>query len=240
MIVTNHVLQLLREIAVLFPVFLLVFTFRGFIQALVANLMGDSTAKEEGFLTLNPLAHVELFGLTAMIVIFFSFSSLLGDTIPRSILFILLIILGVRWVYPVPIEENNFKNYRLGGVLTALSGFIGTLILALISVITIRVLLITQIPRYALVSLLEILRTIVDVALFFGILNLIPLPPFDGGKLLRYVLPLSQQHIVNWLEEYALFILLGVFFLPGISDFFFGGISIIAAIIKKILFTLVF
>ena len=47
MIISNHVLQLLKEIAVLFPVFLLVFTFRGFMQACVANLMGIS-AREAG------------------------------------------------------------------------------------------------------------------------------------------------------------------------------------------------
>ncbi len=209
-------------------------------QACVANLMGDSTAKEEGFLTLNPLAHVELFGLTAMMAIFFFFGSLLRETIPGSMLLILLIILGVRWTHPVPIEESNFKNYRLGGIMTALSGLFGNVLLAFISVIAIKILLITQIPLYVLVSLLEILRTIIDLSVFFGVLNLIPLPPFDGGKLLRYVLPQSQQFIVNWLEEYALFILLGIFFLPGINDFFFGSISLVAAVIKKNLSTLVF
>ena len=238
MIISNHVLQLLKEIAVLFPVFLLVFTFRGFMQACVANLMGDSTAKEEGFLTLNPLAHVELFGLTAMMAIFFFFGSLLRDTIPGSMLLILLIILGVRWTHPVPIEESNFKNYRLGGIMTALSGLFGDIIIAFISVLTIRILLIAQIPRYALVSLLEILRTIIDISLFIGVLNLIPLPPFDGGKLLHYVLPQSQQYIVNWLEKYAFFIFVGVLLVPGISDFFLGGVSTITAIIKKALFTM--
>lgn len=240
MIGTNNVLQLLSSIAVLFPVFLLVFTFRGFIQALVANLMGDDTAKQEGFLTLNPLVHVEIFGLTLMILLFFVFGSLLGEALPRSIIFILLIILGARWTNPVPVEENNFKHYRLGGILTALSGSLGNVILATLSVLSIKGLLLTQIPRYALVSLLEILKTVVDIAIFFGVLDLIPLPPFDGGKLLRYVLPQSLQYVINWLEEYALFILLAVFFLPGISNFFLGGISLIAAVIKKMLFTLIF
>ena len=50
-------LSLLSDIAILFPVFILVFTFRGFFKALVAKLMGDDTPRQEGFLTLNPIAH---------------------------------------------------------------------------------------------------------------------------------------------------------------------------------------
>lgn len=240
MTLSSNMLQMLNLIATLFPVFLLVFTFKGFFQALVAKLMGDSTAQDEGFLTFNPLAHVDIAGLTIVLVVFFLLGGLLGEKIPRGILFIMLIALGVRWTIPVPINDNNFKNYRLGGILTALSGSLGNFILAFCATIAIRFIFAAGFPRYVLISLLEICKSLMSVAIFFGLLDLVPLPPFDGGRILHYALPDSQQHIVAWLEQYALFILLILFFAPGISTIFLEGIAMLGALIERFFFVLVF
>lgn len=240
MTTSNNLMQVLNLIATLFPVFLLVFTFKGFFQALVAKLMGDSTAEDEGFLTLNPLAHVDIAGLSIVLIVFFLLGALLGEKIPRGILFIMLITLGVRWTIPVPINDSNFKKYRLGGILTALSGSLGNFVLAFCATLAIKVVFACGLPRYALVSLLEILKSLMSVAIFFGLLDLIPLPPFDGGRILHYVLPYSQQHIVAWLEQYALYILLILFFAPGVSTLFLNGIATLGSLIERLFFVIVF
>jgi len=202
--------------------------------------MGDTTAEDEGFLTLNPIAHVDIFGLTTMILVFFFVGGLLGDSLPRAILFILLITFGVRWTHQVPINDNNFKNLRRGGILTSLSGSFGLFVLAAFAIGCMKILLAVSLPPYISKSLFELLRSTIDLSIIFGVLDLIPLPPFDGGRVLHYALPASKQYIIEWLEQYALIIVLVVFFLPGVSDFFFGGISFLSSLIKRGLFKLFF
>jgi len=235
---TQQFLAVLNEIAILFPVLISIFTWRGFIQAFTAKMVGDDTAKRYGFLTLNPLAHINLNGMLLIMVVFFFLGGLLGNTIPRAILFILLIMMGVRWTIPVPFDDRSFKNYRLGGTAMALSGAIGNLLLAFITIPLLKFSRWHGFPPYVIVTLDEIFRTIIDISLFFGVIDLIPLPPFDGGRVLKYALPQSMQYIVQWLEEYALFIFLALFFLPGVSDIFFGGIIMTVFFIKKSMFLL--
>lgn len=236
----QQLLSALNDVAIFLPVFLIIFTWRGFIQAFAAKIMGDKTAEQEGFLTLNPLAHIDALGLLVVIGIFFFIGGLFGATLPRSFFLILLIMLGVRWTIPVPIVEQNFKKFRLGGIVTALSGSAANILLAFIGVIILRLLFQVALPGFALTTLMLITQTLIDMSLFFSVLDLIPLPPFDGGRLLRYALPYSAQHIVDWLESYSLFIFLFLFIVPGVSDVFFGGIASIALTIKKFLVFIVF
>jgi Zn-dependent protease len=225
-------LTMLNLFAMLFPVFLIIFTWRGFVQALVARVMGDRTAQQEGFLTINPLAHIDIVGLTIVIAIFFIIGGLFYTVLPPAILLILLILLGVRWTIPVPIDETQFSNYRLGGILTSLSGSLANFVLAFLSIGLLKVCLIPSFPQYVLITLFQIFDTLIYTALFFGIMDLIPLPPFDGGRLLHYLLPYRLRFIVSWLEEYSLYIFLILFFVPVISDIFFGIIATLATIMK--------
>ena len=82
------------------------------------------------------------------------------------------------------------------------------------------------------VTFIQIFDTLIYTALFFGFMDLIPVPPFDGGRLLRYILPRRWQHIVGWLEEYSLYILLILFVMPVVSDIFFGVIATCAFTMK--------
>jgi Zn-dependent protease len=228
-------LAVLNVIAILFPVFLIIFTFRGFIQATIARLMGDTTAQRNGFLTLNPLAHIDIFGLSFVLLVFFVLGGLLYGTIPQTLLFILIIILGVRWTIPIPIDDQQFKNYRLGGILTSLSGPLSNFFIAFIAIGLLKVVFLMQFPTNITLSLLSIFNTLVYMSLFFGVLDLIPLPPFDGGRLLRYALPYSKQHIIQWLEQYSLIIFLFLFLVPGISDIFLGTIVYVSMMIKNVM-----
>lgn len=236
--VSSKIFALLNEIAILFPVFLLVFSFKGFIQALAAKSMGDRTAQECGFLTLNPLAHIDLWGFAVVLVVYFFIGIIFNDPLPRNTFFIILITFGARMRIPIPVDDRNFKRHTLGGVLTSLSGSVANFLLAALCILIIKIFLLTHLPKYALISLMEILTTTVDISVLFGLLNLIPMPPFDNGQILHYILPTSKQHIVSWLEEYSFIIFLIIFFAPGISDSFFAILSLLSLAIKQILFGL--
>lgn len=239
-VANHHIFSLLNDLAILLPVFLAVFTFRGFTQALFARLMGDRTAQRQGFLTLNPLAHVDLPGILITLVVMFGLGVLFVNQIPRTLLFIAIILLGVRWSYPVPIDDTEFKHYRLGGFLTTMAGPIGNFLCAFISFPILKLILISPIPPYMMATFIEIFRTLIDISLFFCALDLIPIPPFNAGRALRYILPKSSQGFLEWLEFYSIFIFLILILVPGISDIFFGIVHFGVLIIKQFLVRLFF
>jgi len=236
----NQVLAALSEVAILLPVFLLLFTWRGFIQAAAAKWMGDATAEEDGFLTLNPLAHVDLTGLLTILGAFFIISGFFAGAIPRMVLLMMLVMMGVRWTYPVYVDHARLRNYTVGGIITTLAGPMGNFFLGFLAIGAIKLALMFNLPHNALLSIIEIFKTLADIAIFFGVIDLIPLPPFDGGKLLRFLLPYNKQFIVQKLEEYSLYIMLILFFAPGISTVFFQVLGGFAALIKQLFFTIFF
>ena len=236
----NQTLELLNDLAILFPAFLLVFTCRGFFKALMAKIMGDDTAQESGFLTFNPVVHVNLFGFLIMLFFIFFLGSLLLGTFPRGMLFILLILIGVRWTNTVPMDEGNFKNHKLGVILSSLAGPIGNFILALFFLYVLTYFPYQLFPKYVFITLVSIFRAIIELAIFFCVLDLIPLPPFDGGRLLQFILPSSLDYVISWLEEYSVYVLLALFFLPIISDVFLRFLAILSVFVKHILLFLVF
>lgn len=238
MLPQNNTLSLLNDIFILFFVFLTLFSFKGFVQALIAKLMGDETGKNSGFLSLNPLAHIDIFGLVTVLFVYFVIASLFSESIPRGILFIILVAFGAHMIRPVPIEENNFRHHKLGGVLTALAGPIANFVLAMLAILGLRLFISAQPPQYMFLSIFGVLHSIISISVIFGVIDLIPIPPFDGGKALRYILPSSLQGGLDWLEEYSFIILIVLFFAPVISDGFFGFISAISQIIKQLMFGL--
>ena len=89
-------------------------------------------------------------------------------------------------------------------------------------------------------TLFSFLNEIAQIGIWFGVLDLIPLPPFDGGRMLKYVLPHSMQDFLHTLESYSLYIILALFIIPGISDVFLGTLAYISAIIKSFMVKILF
>lgn len=236
MLPQNSTLSLLNDIFILFFVFITLFSFKGFIQALLAKVMGDRTGTDDGFLSLNPLAHIDIFGLTTVLFVYFVIANLFSESIPRGILFIILVAFGAHMIRPVPVDERNFKRHMLGGILTALAGPIANFILAMISILCLKMLIFSKPPQYVFISIFGVLHSIINISIIFGIIDLIPIPPFDGGKILRYTFPMNWQYIVDLLEDYSFLILIILFFAPVISDGFFSVITIISQVIKQIMF----
>lgn len=170
-------------------------------HAWAADYLGDPTPKAAGRVSLNPMAHVDIFG--------------------TILLPLLLIISGSGFVFgyakPVPINPNNFKNYRIGQALTALAGPLANLIL-----------LLAFAGLYKLTpgrgAFTDFLTIMIQLNVVLMVFNLLPVPPLDGSKLLYTFLPFET---VRKLEIYGPFILLPLIIL-------FGG-AIIYPIISFIL-----
>ncbi|MEO5927146.1 MAG: site-2 protease family protein [Patescibacteria group bacterium] len=133
-----------------------------FSHALMAHMLGDQTAKRLGRLTLNPLAHVDPFGLITLVAV------------------------GFGWGKPVPFNPYNLKNQTWGPVAIALAGPGMNLVLATIMALILRVVL----PPLGDANLLvQFLLLSIYLNLSLLLFNLIPIPPLDGSKLLLAALP---------------------------------------------------
>lgn len=153
-----------------------------FMHGWTANYLGDPTPKAAGRLTLNPIAHIDLFGTVLL---------------PLALLVLGLPAFG--YAKPVPINPNNFKNFRFGEALTSLAGPFANLVLLLLFAVLYKVL-----PIKESIFAIFVLNMILINALLM-VFNLIPFPPLDGSKVLYAFLP---YNIIEKLEMYGPFILI--------------------------------
>ncbi len=172
-------------ISTIFFVFVIVFSaiIHEYSHGWMANQLGDPTAKLAGRLTLNPLAHIDLFG--------------------SIILPILLIPTGLLFAYakPVPFNPYNLRDQRWGPVKVAFAGPISNFALAFVFGIVLQLLPATS-------PMAPFIFIIVFANVLLGVFNLVPIPPLDGSKFLFAILPPSAQNIRINLEKYGFIILL--------------------------------
>jgi Zn-dependent protease len=234
----NQTLLVLKDVFLLFPAFIFVFTFKGFFNALMITLVGDRTAKEQGFLTFNPLVHVNVVGIVTLMCLYLFVYNLFPTGYSRYYLFTLIILFGLHWSHDVEYDENNFKWPTFGGVLVSFSSSFGCFLLGFVFTVLLTRIRYLSFPKNVLISIAELLNGVVDLALWFGVLDLIPIPPFDAGKIWRFILSYNNLYIIDWLEEYSFYIVMVLFLFPGISDIFFMMISFLTTLLK-LMFSLV-
>lgn len=178
-----------------------------FAHGYIANKLGDDTAYYQGRLTLNPFAHLDLFGTISMIVF------------------------GFGWAKPVPVNPARFKcNMRLGMALTALAGPVSNLILSLIFMIVSKGAFLlgsaTDNTFFYFVNWLAFHICSANIGLAF--FNLLPIPPLDGSRILNYFLPYRAQNFIDMLERYSFIILMGILFLDNRIGFLSAIINFFA------------
>ncbi len=189
------------------PALLIALTIHEYAHARVAVWLGDDTPKLMGRLTLNPIAHLDPFGL------------------------IMLWLFKFGWAKPVPINPNNFKNWRQGTILVSLAGPISNVIMAFLAAIIYGVLVKANMLSSGVGIVLNFTYS---YNIIFAIFNLIPLPPLDGSKVLTNLLPARQGYMLEKIEPYAPFILLGLVYLNIINVIISPFYSALSFIINQL------
>ena len=173
-------------------------------HALVAWRLGDDTASRNGRLTLNPIAHIDVFGtlLVPAVGVYMAGFAMIG------------------WAKPVPVRPERFHRkvtMRTGMILTALAGPLSNLLLAILS-IGIAALLFHFMPHMfagarpgGVIMLLKAMF-ILNIGLF--IFNLLPLPPLDGSRLL----PRSMDNFVATISPYSFILLIVLLNIPMLRE----------------------
>ena len=177
------------------PSVIIAITFHEFAHANAADKLGDTTPRNQGRLTLNPLSHLDPFG------------------------FILLMFANIGWGKPVQINPNNFNSNKSRGFCNAMVALAGPLmnfiiaIIACIVYVVLKELELEFINTFAGNIIIIFLSTLITINIGLGVFNLVPLPPLDGEKIFRHVLPYKVQ---DWLDRnyqtlYAVFMILWIF-----------------------------
>ncbi len=157
-----------------------------------AYLLGDSTAKNAGRLTLNPLAHLDFMG--SIIIPFLAFIS-------TGFVF--------GWAKPVPYNPYNLKNQRWGDAIVAIAGPASNFAVALIFGLIIRF---SAYMGISSLLFLEAAQLVVLINLVLMIFNLVPIPPLDGSKILFSVIPYRYIKIREVIERYSFILLIFLIF----------------------------
>jgi Zn-dependent protease len=171
----------LRRLVLMTPALLIAVTVHELAHALVADRLGDPTARRLGRITLNPLPHIDPLGALCFV---------LG---------------GFGWAKPVPVNAQNLKHPVSDMTWVAAAGPLANFLAAFGALI-----LLNMLGRVGLLPDLirAVMAYVFRFNLLLGIFNLIPVPPLDGGHFLGYLLPQSAEGLVRMLERYGIFILL--------------------------------
>lgn len=189
-----------------FIAFFLALSVHEFSHALAAYSLGDKTAAHEGRLTLNPIAHIDLFG-TILLPLFLILSN-------SGIIF--------GWAKPVPVNYYNLRDQKWGPAIVSAAGPLANLIFGVIAII-----LLNLVNNYTNLGgnnlLVNFLFVLVIVNFVLMIFNLIPIPPLDGSKILFAFLPDRFRSLQITLERYGMIILIALLiFGAGFLNVIFG------------------
>jgi len=173
------------DMILLAPPILVALTFHEYAHGYVALRFGDPTAKMAGRLTLNPLSHLDPIGTIMLFVVHFG------------------------WAKPVPVDPRYFRNPKQDMLWVALAGPGANMVLAFISGI-----LLSMLGRGSLFGSHNMLLIMLQYSLFINlalaVFNMLPIPPLDGSKVLRGLLPYQYQHIADQMEMYGPWALMGL------------------------------
>lgn len=189
------------------PALLLAISIHEYAHAVVAYRLGDPTPKYQGRITLNPLAHLDPLGA------------------------IMLVVFQFGWARPVLVNPSYFRNPRQGGILVAVAGPLANLTLAYV-----LGLLLQWLPGVLSYPTSEVAADFlwhnISLNLVLAAFNLIPIPPLDGSRILKGLLPTRGSLAMEQLERYGPLLLVALV-ATGTARFFMDPIlHVLAAPIR--------
>lgn len=190
------------------PAVIIASTFHEFAHAWTAYQLGDPTAKSQGRLTLDPFKHIDPIG--ALMLIIFRFG----------------------WSKPVPVNPYNFERPVLDNALVASAGPISNILMIIAVAIPTRLLQLVVNPDVFSALLLFIIPFI-RINAILALFNLIPIPPLDGSRIIKVILPKNMRYAWEGLDRYGFLILLALLLIPFspfpaiLGIFLEGGMSVI-------------
>ena len=162
-------------------------------HGLVALWLGDTTARDAGRLTLNPLRHIDIWGL------------------------LMMVICGFGWAKPVPVNMYNFKNPKRGMTLTALAGPAANIIISCLALALYGRVYASLYDSAVGAYVLQMIELTAYLSCALAVFNILPIPPLDGSKVL---FSLVSDRTYSWLmryERYGFLILMALVFFNVIS-----------------------
>ncbi|MCZ6677342.1 MAG: site-2 protease family protein [Candidatus Poribacteria bacterium] len=210
--------------------FIVLLTFHEWGHAKSANLLGDSTAEDEGRMTFNPAAHIDPLGTIIL--------PLLGTLFGGAFF---------GWAKPVPVDPRNLKNPKRDLMFIAAAGPIMNIICTVVILGIVKILEETVgFPQSGSAAQYQIRRILLfrsaQISLWLATFNMLPLFPLDGFSVVLGLLPWKQAQEFERLRPYGMPILMAIIFLPGllrIPNPVFSGMGIVVYGIYGLIRTLV-
>jgi Zn-dependent protease len=226
----EQILIFLRQLLVIIPGLYLGVVLHEVAHGYIAYRSGDPTAKNLGRLTLNPIAHIDLFGSILLPIMLILFRS------------------GIIFGYakPVPINPRYFRDYRRGIRYSALAGPATNLVIAFaIGAVYGLFVYILQVSGFSLGQVTDIsfghnvvllindmFQSAIYINIFLAIFNFIPVPPLDGSNILASFLPGDAMYKYMSIGRFGFIFIFILIFLGG--RFFFGAISPVITFLFRI------
>lgn len=170
----------------LIPSIIIAFTVHEYAHAKVADMLGDKLPRYQGRLTLNPLKHIDVFGM------------------------LMILILGMGWARPVETNPRAYKNYYNDQIKVSAAGCVANIITAVIFAILYKVLINTNmlamLPIAMRTVVVSILIYTVQINVILAIFNFMPIPGLDGFKIFSIVFRDSFSRLPDLMYRYQTFI----------------------------------
>ncbi len=187
-------------------------------HAWMADRKGDSTARMLGRLTFNPFKHIDPIGtvlVPAVMVIFTGFA--------------------FGWAKPVPVNARNLDNPKKDMIWVALAGPVSNFIMAFLWAIFLFMSVLFHDSRSSL-SLFFLYMPVAGITInvILGVLNLLPIPPLDGGRILAGLLSDQASAQYSKIEPYGLFIIIGLMLSGILSYMIFPVISVFLIVLSSV------